>query len=142
MNECHFMGNLTRDPELKNVGTKGTAVVNFCIASSRKFKRSNGETAKEVTYLECEAWDSGAETISRHFKKGDPIIVHCSAKTEQWQDKDGNNRSRIKFRVNKFDFPIGKPRRSEDNNEEGVNPNDAEQEDNPDVQGAQEDIPF
>ena len=103
MNECHFLGNLTRDPELKNLQS-GTAVVNFCIATNgRKYKTKDGQNAKETAFLEMEAWDSGAETISKFFKKGDPIIVHCAAKTEQWES-EGQKRSRIKFRVNKFEF--------------------------------------
>lgn len=108
MNECHFMGNLTRDPELKKVGVKGVPVANFCIAISRKYKKQDGEITKEVAFIECEAWDSGAETIARHFKKGNPIIVHCSAKTETWKGEDGSNRSKIRFRVNKFDFPLNR----------------------------------
>jgi single-strand DNA-binding protein len=116
MNECHFDGNLTRDPEIRYIGAGKTPVVNFCVASSRKYKKSNGEPAKEVTFLECEAWDTGATTINEYFKKGDPIIVHCSAKTESWEDKTtGAKRSRIKFRVNKFEFPLaGKQRPLQD----------------------------
>ena len=69
--------------------------------------------------MECEAWATGAETIARHFKKGDPIIIHCSAKTETWEDKNGGGqRSRIKFRVNEFDFPMGKRREDSVNSEE------------------------
>lgn len=104
MNECIFMGNITHDPELRTVGTQGTQVLNFSIAVNRKYKRGNGEDVKETTYIPCEAWDSGAETIHRHFKKGSPIIVFCSAKQEKWEDKDGNKRSTIKFRVNRFEF--------------------------------------
>ncbi len=103
MNKCLFLGNLTKDPELRNVGAKGTAVTNFTIAVSRRFKRVNGETTKEVVFIECEAWDSGAETIVKYLKKGDPIIVFCSAKMEQWE-KDGVKHSKIRFRVDEFEF--------------------------------------
>lgn len=117
MNECCFMGNITHDPELKEVGS-GTKVLNFSIAVSRSYKKNTGETVKEVTYIPLEAWDSGAETIHRHFKKGDPIIVFCSAKTEKWTDKDGKNRSQIRFRVNKFEFLLSKRKPDVDVNED------------------------
>lgn len=110
MNECHFMGRLMHDPELKAVGPKGTPVVNFTIALNRKFKKANGETESEPIKLRCEAWDTGAETIARHLRKGDPIIVHCSARNDEWTDKDGNPKSTIKFRVNHFDFVLAKPK--------------------------------
>jgi single-strand DNA-binding protein len=137
---------LTRDPELRTVGAKGTAVVNFGIAVSRQFKKNTGETAKETTFLEFEAWDSGAETINRHFKKGDPIIVHCSAKTEQWEDKtSGQKRSRIKFRVNKFEWPLSKPRQSNQNDDGGVDSGNGDgggEDFTPNTPASGEDIPF
>ncbi len=118
MNQCHFLGNLVRDPELTTLNG-GKRVVNFSIAVSRTYKKGNGEREKEVSFLDCEAWDSGADAIAAHFKKGQPIIVHASIRQEQWKDKEtGNNRSRLRFRVNQFNFvpgsnPNGKPAASQ-----------------------------
>lgn len=115
MNVCHFMGNITHDPELRTVGDKKTPVLNFSIAVSRSYKRGTGETVKETNFIALEAWDSGAETIHRHFKKGDPIIVHCSVKTDKYVDKEtGQNRTATKFRVDRFEFVLSKPRRNEE----------------------------
>lgn len=125
------MGNLTRDPELKQVGEKGTSLVTFTVAVSRKFKRSDNTSDKEVTYIDCEAWDSGAETIFRHFKKGDPIVVHCSAKTESWVDEQTQQkRSRTRFRVDQFDFVASNRKR------------EGEVASAPAPQGKDDDIPF
>jgi single-strand DNA-binding protein len=106
MNQCHFMGNLTRDPELKSLANN-KRVVNFGIAVSRRFKRGT-QTAKETSFLDCVAWDTGADLIAKHFKKGDKIIVHCSVQTDTWEDKKtGEPKSKLKFRVNQFDFVGG-----------------------------------
>lgn len=142
MNICHFMGNLTRDPEIRQVGAKGTSVVNFGLAISRQFKKTGGETTKETTFIELEAWDTGAETIHRHFKKGSPIIVHCSAKTETWDDKkSGEKRSRIKFRVDRFEWPLSNPRHSDNSGvDDNGEDNGGQFEANPPP--ANEDIPF
>ena len=102
MNECHFLGRLTHDPEVKYL-QQGAAVANFSIAVSRQYKTQGGEKAEEVAFLSCEAWSKGAETIAQYFKKGDPIIIHASAKTEQWET-EGVKRSKTVFRVNKFEF--------------------------------------
>lgn len=114
MNECHFLGNLTRDPELTNL-KNDKRVVKFGIAINRKFKRG-AETVSEPAFLDCEAWDSGADLIAKFFKKGDPIIVHCSVRQETWDDKNGGGkRSKLVHRVNKFDFvPGAKKNRDED----------------------------
>lgn len=140
VNECHFMGLLTRDPQLRKIDAKGTSVVNFGIAINRKYKRSNGEADQETTFLECEAWDTGGELINQYFTKGDPIIIHASAKTDSWETPEGQKRSRIKFRVNKFEFVPGKKNTSHSNTSE------AKQESVPSPANAEgetdEEIPF
>jgi single-strand DNA-binding protein len=112
MNQCHFLGNLTRDPELRTTSTD-KKVVSLCIAVNRKFKRGT-EMVQEPAFLEMEAWDSGAELIDKYFKKGDPIIVHCSVRQDSWEDKDtGQKRSRLKFRINSFEFVPGSRKKDE-----------------------------
>lgn len=114
MNLCVFSGNLTHDPELKNLAN-GTSVVNFRIATSgRRYKKSDGSYGKDVVYLDFEAWDSGAETINKYFKKGDPILVHAIARMDRWENEKGEKRTAIKFRVTQFDFINGKKQREEE----------------------------
>lgn len=99
MNICSFMGRLTRDPELLDVGG-GKSVANFCIAVKNPTKAEN---KPDATFIECIAWEKTADLIGRDFKKGSRIIVSAAAKTESWQDKEsGKKRSRIKFVVQKF----------------------------------------
>lgn len=101
MNSCTFIGRLVREPELKEVA--GKHLLDFSVAISRKYKTKSGEKAEETSFLDFQAWDSGAETIAKYFKKGDPIILHASAKQDRWQ-VDGQTRSRVIFRVNTFEF--------------------------------------
>src|SRR4030066_166688 len=102
MNVSLITGNLTRDPEVRTVEANGrsTSVVNFTVATSRFFKRADGNKDKDTTFVPCEAWDTGAETIGKIFQKGDPILIEGAIKEERWEDNDGNKRSRLKLRVN------------------------------------------
>jgi single-strand DNA-binding protein len=105
MNNCSFIGNLTRDPEIRNFdGNK--RVVNFSIAVNRKYKRGD-EWVNEVAYLDMEAWDSAADHIAKWYSKGDSIVVsRASVKQDNWEDKaTGAKRSKLKFRVDDFEFP-------------------------------------
>ena len=52
--------------------------------------------------MDFEAWDTGATTIDRYCKKGDELAVLATARQDKWTDKEGNKRSKIKFRVNRF----------------------------------------
>ncbi len=103
MNYCLFMGRFTQDPELRHT-SNNVPVLNFTLAIRSRFKKSNGETDRETAFMRFEAWDSGAETIAKHFRKGDPIIVHCRAKNISWVDKEGNKHNGVVYRVNEFNF--------------------------------------
>lgn len=103
MNVTFLKGNLARDPELRvvNTGGKQTSVVNFTIASSREYQKNNGEKDKITSFVNCEAWDSGAEVIAESFKKGDLVFVEGSLRNDSWE-KDGVKHSSLKVRVNNF----------------------------------------
>lgn len=113
MNIVMLRGNLARDPELRVVGEKQTAVVNFTVAVSREFTKANGEQDKVTSFIQCEAWDSGAEAIGSSFKKGDLVMVEGSLRNDSWE-KDGVKHSTLKVRVNNF-AKITKTKKSEKN---------------------------
>ena len=103
MNIVILRGNLTRDPELRNINgsDKKTSVVNFTVAVSREFSRANGSKDKVTSFISCEAWDSGAETIAASFKKGDLVLVEGTLRNDSWE-KDGVKHNTLKVRVNNF----------------------------------------
>ena len=103
MNIVMLRGNLARDPELRNVNTGGkqTSVVNFTVAVSREYTKASGDKDKITSFINCEAWDSGAEMIAESFKKGDLVMVEGSLRNDSWE-KDGVKHSSLKVRVNNF----------------------------------------
>lgn len=103
MNLVILKGNLARDPEIRTVSPSGrqTSVANFTLATSREFTKQNGETDKITTFVQCEAWDSGAEAIAESLKKGDLVMVEGSLRNDSWE-KDGVKHSTMKVRVNNF----------------------------------------
>jgi len=113
MNKCLFVGRFVRDPKLyeitknNNDGASGdkTAVVDFTLAISRKFKKGNGEIGKQTNYLDFEAWDSGAQVIANNFKKGDQIVIFASARNNSYEDSNGSKLNRVVFRVEEFALP-------------------------------------
>ena len=100
-NSVFLKGNLVRDPELRSVGE--THVANFTIACNRKFKRANGDTDQEVTYVDCELWDTAAERFTDWCAKGDSVSLQGALKTDTWESQDGTKKSRLKVRVQNFE---------------------------------------
>lgn len=103
MNLVILRGNLARDPEVRKVNTGGkeTFVVNFTVATSREYTKSNGDKDKVTSFINCEAWDTGAEIISESFNKGDLVMVEGSLRNDSWE-KDGVKHNSFKVRVNNF----------------------------------------
>lgn len=104
MNIVILRGNLARDPELRTIGggtDRETHVVNFTVAVSREFTKSDGTRDKITSFINCEAWDSGAQLIASSFKKGDLVFVEGSIRNDSWE-KDGVKHNSLKVRVNNF----------------------------------------
>jgi single-strand DNA-binding protein len=101
-NKVMLMGNLTRDVELKYTAGN-TAVANLGLAVNRRY-RVNDENREETTFVDCEAWGRTAENISKFFSKGRPIFVEGRLKLDEWQDRDGNKRSKLRVVIENFEF--------------------------------------
>lgn len=126
MNIIILKGNLARDPELRSISSNGkqTYVVNFTVAVSREYYKTNGDKDKITTFVPCEAWDTGAEVIGESFRKGDPVMVEGSLRNDSWE-KDGVKHNTMKVRVNNFS-KITKLSRKRQPVEAGVSGNNEE----------------
>lgn len=103
LNKYMGVGNMIANPEVKYVPS-GSALCNFRVAANRKYKSKSGDEKEEVAFLDCEAWGKTAEFVGQHFSKGKPIFIEGRLKTEQWETKDGDKRSRLVVVVNNVQF--------------------------------------
>jgi single-strand DNA-binding protein len=108
LNRVMLMGNLTRDPELRYLPSN-MPVVALGLAINRRWKNQQGEQQEEVTFVDCEAFGRTAEVINQYLKKGRPIFIEGRLKLDQWQDKEGNKRAKMKVIVEGFEFIDAKP---------------------------------
>jgi len=105
LNKVMLMGNLTKDPELRFMPQNNTPVVNISIAVNRTWTdRQTSEKRQETTYVEANAFQKTAEVINQYFSRGSPIYIEGRLKLDEWQDKDGNKRQRLKVVVDQFEF--------------------------------------
>jgi single-strand DNA-binding protein len=107
LNRCFLMGNLTRDCELRYLPSNA-AVVSFGMAINRRWKNQAGESQDETTFVDLEAFGKQAEVLNQYVRKGDPLFIEGRLKLDQWSDRDGNNRSKLKVVVESFEFLKGK----------------------------------
>ena len=90
LNHIVIMGRLTRDPELRRTGS-GVAVASFSLAVDRDFTGKDGGE-KETDFIDCVAWRSTGEFVSKYFTKGRMVCVSGRLQLRDWTDKDGNKR--------------------------------------------------
>ena len=90
LNTIVTMGRLTRDPELRYTQNQ-TPVASFTLAVDRDFSGRDG-AEKQTDFIDCVAWRSSAEFISKYFSKGRMAVVAGRLQLRDWTDKDGNKR--------------------------------------------------
>ena len=112
LNNLTIMGRLVSDPEVKNVGNN-TPVANFRIAVDSDFKDRSGN--KKTIFLDCQAWNAGANYIGKYFRKGRMIVIQGRLDVNDWE-KDGQKHSRAIIVVDNAYFGDSK---KEDGNQGG-----------------------
>ncbi len=107
-NRVFLMGNLTRDIELKY--TPGNlAIAKIGLAVNRRYRTAEGEDREETTFVDCDAFGKTAETMSKYLAKGRPVFIEGRLKLDQWEDKEGNKRSKMSVVVEGFQFIDSRP---------------------------------
>ena len=103
INMVTVCGRLTRDPEVSNT-KNGTALCKFSVAV--------GEGKDETSFFDVTAWKTTAESIGKYCNKGSQVIVSGKIKQDRWQDKDGQNRSKVGINAFQVQFVGAKPERT------------------------------
>lgn len=104
-------GNLTRDPELRTTPS-GTPVVDLGLAVSDNYKNKAGENVESTCFVDVVAWGRQAETCGQYLNKGSPVLVEGRLQYDQWENKEGEKRSKLRVVASRVQFLSG-PKRAE-----------------------------
>lgn len=88
LNKAFIVGNLTRDPELRQTPS-GQAVCSFGVATNRFFTDSLGQKQKQTEFHNIVAWGRQAEIINQYLKKGSSVLAEGRLQTRSWLDQQG-----------------------------------------------------
>lgn len=91
LNKVFILGNLTRDPELRQTPT-GQSVATFGIATNSFYTDKAGQKQKKAEFHTIVVWGRQAEIASQFLKKGSSALIEGRLQTRTWQDKQGGNR--------------------------------------------------
>jgi single-strand DNA-binding protein len=148
INRVILTGNLTRDPELRNIPS-GTAVCSLRLAVNTSRKDASGQWVDKPNYFDITVWGRQGENVAQYLSKGRPVAVDGRLEWREYTDKDGNNRQAVEIVADSVQFLGG---RDEGGNGNGGGGRFAPQSDVPadtgDFQpagagaGTDDDIPF
>ena len=100
MNNCNFIGRLTKDPGIRvTAGENAVHIARFTIAVDRPRKGNDGQT----DYLPCKAIGAKAEFSEKYLRKGQQIGIRARAVTGSYE-KDGSRVYYTEFIVEEFTF--------------------------------------
>ena len=96
-------GNLTKDPIFRQTTNK-TPVVNFSVASNRRYKDSSNQWQEDVCYVGIVAWNRLAESCKDRLKKGSAVLIDGELQSRSWKTDDGHNRSIVEIKARRIQF--------------------------------------
>ena len=101
MNKVILIGNVGSDPEVRQVGE--SQVVNFSLATSKSYKKKNGEKQTDTEWHNIVIWGNLSKVIELYVKKGDKLALEGEIKTEVYE-KDGEKKYATKIICNQMEM--------------------------------------
>lgn len=96
LNRAQLIGNLTRDPEVRQV-PGGSTVATFSIATNFTWTDQSGQKQEKAEFHNVVAWRKLAEICGQYLKKGMKVYIEGRIQTRDWEAEDGTKRYRTEI---------------------------------------------
>jgi single-strand DNA-binding protein len=103
VNKVILIGNLGADPELKFTPS-GVPVAKFPIATTERFKDSEGNWQEQTEWHNIVLWRRQAELANEYLKKGRPVYIEGKIRTRSWEDENGQKRYMTEIVCDRMQF--------------------------------------
>ena len=104
LNKVMLIWRVTNDLEPKKIWESQTTVVNFNLATNRRYKNSEGNTIEEAEFNKCVAFWNPADILSNYVQKWKRLYVEWRLRTRKWEDTNGVTRYTTEIVVENFIF--------------------------------------
>jgi len=96
LNKAMIIGNLTRDPELRNTPS-GVSVATFSVATNQIWTDPSGQKQERVEFHNVVTWRKLADICGQYLKKGSKVYIEGRLQTRDWTGQDGVKRYRTEI---------------------------------------------
>lgn len=92
-NRFQIAGNVTKDPEIQQVGRDNKAKVVLGVAVNDRIKKGD-QWVEETVFFDIEVWQKAAEFLVKNARKGTNVDIEGRMRVDQWE-KDGKKYSKL-----------------------------------------------
>lgn len=103
INRVIVTGNLTRDPELRAVGSTGNSVCSLRIAVNSRRKQGD-QWVDKPNYFDVTVWGAQGENCAQWLSKGRPVAIDGRLDWREWEAKDGSKRQSVEIIADTVQF--------------------------------------
>ena len=103
INRVVLVGNLTRDPELRQTPS-GTSVCGLRIAVNTRRKDSSGQWTEKPNYFDITVWGQQGENCAQYLAKGRPVAIDGRLEWREWDAQDGSKRQAVEVIADTVQF--------------------------------------
>src|SRR5512133_936335 len=96
LNRAQIIGNLTRDPEIRNTQT-GQTVANFGVATSSTWTDATGQRQERTEFHNVVAWGKLGEICGQYLGKGKKVFIEGRLQTREWDTPEGQKRQKTEI---------------------------------------------
>ena len=107
INRVILTGNLTRDPELRNLPS-GMSVCSMRIACNTRRKGASGEWEDKPNYFDITVWGAQGENCARYLAKGRPIAIDGRLEWREYETREGQRRQAVDIIADSVQFLGGR----------------------------------
>ncbi|AQS88642.1 single-strand DNA binding protein Ssb [Neoasaia chiangmaiensis NBRC 101099] len=103
VNKVILIGNLGKDPEVRNAQT-GTKIVNLTVATSETWNdRNSGEKRERTEWHRVVIFNERvADVAERFLRKGRKVYIEGQLQTRKWTDQSGQERFTTEVVIDRF----------------------------------------
>jgi single-strand DNA-binding protein len=103
LNVVVITGNLTKDPELRQLPNSGTAVCDLRVAVNSRRRDQNGEWVDKPNYFDVTVFGAQGENCATYLTKGRPVAIEGRLDWREWETENGK-RQAVKIIANSVQF--------------------------------------
>jgi single-strand DNA-binding protein len=142
INRVVLVGNLTRDPELRQT-PGGTSVCSLRIAVNSRRRDESGQWTDKPNYFSVSVFGNQADSCAQYLSKGRPVAIDGRLDWREWQSQDGAKREAVEIVAESVQFLGGRQEGGDFGGGGGqFVPAGATAGSDADFQGTDDDIPF